>query len=72
MSLIFNDNNLRCQECSCLTFTQQEVFGLEKHVSKDNHVYYKKIQPKYILKCTNCNNVISSTDTSILLPIANS
>lgn len=68
MSLLFDDDNyVKCPNCSSFTFKQEKVFGLEKKVNKKNEKYYEMIQPKYVIKCRLCDNIISVSDNSIVV-----
>lgn len=68
MSLLFDDDNyLKCENCSSFTFKQEKIFGLEKKVNKNKETYYEMIQPKYVIKCRICDNIISVNDNSIVV-----
>lgn len=67
MSLLFDDENIvKCTECSGLLFEENITFGLNLKKDKTNQEYFTTIQPKYIVKCSNCGEIISVSEKSLI------
>lgn len=66
MGLFFDDELIVCPKCGSKMFKEEKHFGLDKIVNKNKEVSYKTIQPKFVLQCTDCGEVLVESNKSLL------
>lgn len=67
MGLLFNDNHIKCNNCSSKRFEEIRTFGIEPITTKDKQNKFKTIQPQYAIKCIECGQIMNISEKSLLI-----
>lgn len=66
MSLIFNDDQVKCPGCNSHLFREQTTYALIEKKDRFGNKYYDIDDEAYSIVCANCGHVISISQKSII------
>lgn len=66
MSLIFNDDQIKCPKCGSNLFEEKVIHTLIEKEDRFKNKYYEKDESAYDIVCIKCGHLLSSSKESII------